>query len=107
MVNNINEKRLVGKDKNFSFENYFIEDSTKVHFSVFKDGEKITQPKLYARLINKDRSSLNQLFKIPNTCEIEYKPIDNTSKYTNINFEGEVLDHYKSVLKKWSKRKDA
>lgn len=92
LVNNINEKRSIGQDKTFSFENYFIEDSTKVHFSVYKDGKKITQPKLYARLVNRDRSSLNQVFKIPNTCKINIKPIDNTSKYSNVDFEGEVLD---------------
>lgn len=100
MVNNINEKRPISQDKTFSFDNYFIEDSTKVHFSVFKDGEKITQPKLYARLINKDRASLNQVFKIPNTCEIDYKPADNISAYNNINFEGEVLDTINLYSKK-------
>ncbi|MCB0382961.1 MAG: hypothetical protein KDD05_06590 [Psychroserpens sp.] len=92
MVNNINEMRSIGNDKTFNFENYFIKDSTKVHFNVLKDGEKITKPKLYARLINKDRTSLNQIFKIPNTCEIDYKAKDDISKYANIKFEGEVLD---------------
>ncbi|WP_435413360.1 hypothetical protein [Psychroserpens mesophilus] len=105
MVNNINETRTIGQDKTFRFENYFIEDSTKVHFSVFKDGEKITQPKLYARPINKDRSSLNQIFKTPSTCEIAYKPIDNIIKYTNIEFEGEVLDTINLYAKNGVKEK--
>lgn len=105
MVNKINQTKPVGKDKTFSFENYFLEDSTKVHFNVLKDGEKITQPKLYARLINTDRTSLNQIFKLPNSCRIEQEPINKMIKYADIDFDGEVLDTVNLYSKKGIKQK--
>jgi len=104
LVNNINETKPVGKDKTFNFKNYFIQDSTKVHFNVLKDGEKITQPKLYARLINKDRKSLNQIFNLPIACNIESNSINDMLQYADIDFDGEVLDTVNLYSKKGIKQ---
>ncbi|WCO02261.1 hypothetical protein [Psychroserpens ponticola] len=106
LVNNINETRPIGEDKAFNFDNYYIQDSTKVHFSVFKDGEKIAQPKLYAKVLNKDRSSLNQIFKSPNTCSIiESNQVIELTKYADIDFKGEVLDTINLYSKNTVKQK--
>ncbi len=106
LVNNINETRSIGEDKGFNFENYFIQDSTKVHFSVFKNGEKITQPKLYARVLNKDRSSLNQIFELAKSCSIiEYNKVNEIVTYADIDFNGEVLDTINLFSKKGVKQK--
>lgn len=105
MVNNINEIQSIGRDKTFSFKNYFIEDSTKVHFSILKDGEKITQPKLYARVINNDRNSLNQIFKLPASCNIDFKPLKNSMDIIDGDFDGEVLDTVNLYSKKGIKQK--
>ncbi len=92
LINNINETIPLSRDKNFSFKNYFIKDSTKVHFNIIKDGKKITQPKLYARIINKNRNSLNQVFKAPSLCVLDQEKSSNLNKYSNIDFNGQVLD---------------
>ncbi|NRA91396.1 MAG: hypothetical protein HRU26_01710 [Psychroserpens sp.] len=105
MVNNINETRTVGRDKTFSFANYFILDSTKVHFSVLKDGQKITKPKLYSRVINKSRASLNGLFDLPSTCEIDFEPLKTVKTTVDIDYEGEVLDTINVYGKKGVKKK--
>lgn len=104
LVNNINETKYIDNNKQFNFENYFIADSSKVHFNVLKNGKKITDPKLYARVISSGKTSLNQLFSIPNTCVFETLPIDTVNSYNDMEFEGELLDtinlHTKIVDKK-------
>lgn len=103
LLNNIDETTTINEDHTFQFENYFIQDSTKVHFNVYKNGEKIEQPKLYARVFNTDRSSLNQIFNLINTCEIDYKPIDDIVNFSDLYFEGVELDTINLFARKNSK----